>query len=555
MFHTTTARRQQRTLSLSIQPRQVIPEAALSERGPYTREMALHDAFLAVEHNQIELLKILIGPLPTLADQTLFDTLGTEAAKLEELRRAHEFQTEIASIYCDILKGDMQYQQFTESLQQYRKKLKEEQKHMRTQQLACLSDEDIESRVARLQLAIQVLQGEQIGVESTWLSARQKKNAIKKAHHVLRQRLAELDRITEEGLIKKIALTELHMEFQSLAREHFQKSTERLLHHANGFPPQYQGLTYATAVEIAQINLGVNTQDPQGNTLLHHAVQVKNLPLIKYLLARGASPAVANNNGLLPLDYALRQSDVKIVDCFLLHASGISTEDETHVLARLAEPLHENFDNLRLRQSDRAPDPALHSVSGQSHAVKIQLARFKEITEQMFHAFSTHLFQYKEHHIKQQTRGTWAYFKCCIVPGGKRRLADRAHELQLLEKLLDYYRSQGIISLWIYAVNVLKTKANRGLMGQSQLFDPINKIVKNFKYQYPDYDPNQDLRAHREASMEVDERSVSSLAIPAAGLASFRRTMSAGNLSQIRVLGDDLGDTRERATEDHTNSI
>lgn len=73
---------------------------------------------------------------------------------------------------------------------------------------------------------------------------------------------------------------------------------------ARGIPLQSQ---------IALLNLllskdfNINSQDANGNTLLHVATKVNSNPrVIQYLLDEGANPLIRNNQGATPLDLALQ---------------------------------------------------------------------------------------------------------------------------------------------------------------------------------------------------------------------------------------------------------
>jgi ankyrin repeat protein len=61
----------------------------------------------------------------------------------------------------------------------------------------------------------------------------------------------------------------------------------------------------------------IDLQNSFGNTALHWACLGGHLDIVKLLLSRGASPAIANDKDQIPLDLAAFNNHMHIVDYFL----------------------------------------------------------------------------------------------------------------------------------------------------------------------------------------------------------------------------------------------
>lgn len=78
--------------------------------------------------------------------------------------------------------------------------------------------------------------------------------------------------------------------------------------------PWLMGSTVALATEFIEVvGRDVNQKDVVGNTALHWAVVNLDAPLITYLLSKGASKVIANNNGITPEKQALLTGNVDVM--------------------------------------------------------------------------------------------------------------------------------------------------------------------------------------------------------------------------------------------------
>jgi hypothetical protein len=69
-----------------------------------------------------------------------------------------------------------------------------------------------------------------------------------------------------------------------------------------------------------------NVQDENGTTLLHQAVEARNLEIVKLLLVFKANPNLINKDGLTPLDLAEKIGDMRIID--VLRRNGGKKREE-----------------------------------------------------------------------------------------------------------------------------------------------------------------------------------------------------------------------------------
>ncbi|KAI1123805.1 ankyrin [Nemania abortiva] len=67
----------------------------------------------------------------------------------------------------------------------------------------------------------------------------------------------------------------------------------------------------------------VDVQNTFGNTALHWACLGGHLDIVKLLLSRGASPAIANDKDQIPLDLAAFNNHMHVVDYFLAQSQDI----------------------------------------------------------------------------------------------------------------------------------------------------------------------------------------------------------------------------------------
>jgi hypothetical protein len=63
-------------------------------------------------------------------------------------------------------------------------------------------------------------------------------------------------------------------------------------------------------------------RDNVGDTPLHIASRQGRLPIVKTLLAVGADILAVNNDGLLPIDAAVREGNSEVAKCLLQHFYG-----------------------------------------------------------------------------------------------------------------------------------------------------------------------------------------------------------------------------------------
>ncbi|KAK5637158.1 hypothetical protein RRF57_012870 [Xylaria bambusicola] len=71
----------------------------------------------------------------------------------------------------------------------------------------------------------------------------------------------------------------------------------------------------------------IDAQNSFGNTALHWACLGGHLDIVKLLLSRGASPAVANDKDQIPLDLAAFNNHMHIVDYFLAQSEDIEGDN------------------------------------------------------------------------------------------------------------------------------------------------------------------------------------------------------------------------------------
>ncbi|KAJ3687199.1 hypothetical protein LUZ61_016363 [Rhynchospora tenuis] len=84
------------------------------------------------------------------------------------------------------------------------------------------------------------------------------------------------------------------------------------LHHA-----AFHGRTKICQYLVADLAFPVDFLSPKGETPLFCAVMEGHAATVKYLISRGANPAVLNNKGANPLHYAARDGHVKLVKYLL----------------------------------------------------------------------------------------------------------------------------------------------------------------------------------------------------------------------------------------------
>ncbi|KAH9909688.1 ankyrin [Xylariomycetidae sp. FL2044] len=71
----------------------------------------------------------------------------------------------------------------------------------------------------------------------------------------------------------------------------------------------------------------INAQNTFGNSALHWACLGGHLDVVKLLLSRGASPAIANDKDQIPLDMAAFNHHMQIVDYFLSQSKDIEGDN------------------------------------------------------------------------------------------------------------------------------------------------------------------------------------------------------------------------------------
>lgn len=69
---------------------------------------------------------------------------------------------------------------------------------------------------------------------------------------------------------------------------------------------------------LIKYNADIHKTDAFGNTLLHHAVELENIPLIKLLQEHGlSSKKTLREDNETPIDYAKYQQNREIIDLLL----------------------------------------------------------------------------------------------------------------------------------------------------------------------------------------------------------------------------------------------
>ncbi|KAI1323672.1 ankyrin repeat-containing domain protein [Xylariaceae sp. FL0255] len=71
----------------------------------------------------------------------------------------------------------------------------------------------------------------------------------------------------------------------------------------------------------------IDMQNAFGNTALHWACLGGHLDIVKLLLSRGASPAIANDKDQIPLDLAAFNNHMHVVDHFLAQSKDIEGDN------------------------------------------------------------------------------------------------------------------------------------------------------------------------------------------------------------------------------------
>ncbi|KAI0533331.1 ankyrin repeat-containing domain protein [Xylaria digitata] len=79
----------------------------------------------------------------------------------------------------------------------------------------------------------------------------------------------------------------------------------------------------ADSAEVAYIDV----QNSFGNTALHWACLGGHLDIVKLLLSRGASPAIANDKDQIPLDLAAFNNHMHVVDHFLAQSKDLEGDN------------------------------------------------------------------------------------------------------------------------------------------------------------------------------------------------------------------------------------
>ncbi|KAI0805673.1 ankyrin repeat-containing domain protein [Xylaria sp. FL0064] len=93
-------------------------------------------------------------------------------------------------------------------------------------------------------------------------------------------------------------------------------------------PAKTSGTAVDTESESAQTAVEaepayIDVQNSFGNTALHWACLGGHLDIVKLLLSRGASPAIANEKDQIPLDLAAFNNHMHVVDHFLAQSKDI----------------------------------------------------------------------------------------------------------------------------------------------------------------------------------------------------------------------------------------
>ena len=76
---------------------------------------------------------------------------------------------------------------------------------------------------------------------------------------------------------------------------------------------------------IDVVGFNVNQYNENGESLLHIATRVGNLPLVSYLIQKGADKEGKNQNGYTPLHYACKYGHLHIAN-YLIKKCGASLD-------------------------------------------------------------------------------------------------------------------------------------------------------------------------------------------------------------------------------------
>ena len=74
---------------------------------------------------------------------------------------------------------------------------------------------------------------------------------------------------------------------------------------------------------IDVVGLKVDQPNEEGETLLHIASQIGNLPLVSYLISKGANKEAVDKNGNTPLHYACLNGHLHVVN-YLIEKCGVN---------------------------------------------------------------------------------------------------------------------------------------------------------------------------------------------------------------------------------------
>ena len=132
----------------------------------------------------------------------------------------------------------------------------------------------------------------------------------------------------------------------------------------------FNSLTEKNAIEIvrALINKMGKTDitDAYGNTILMHAVALKNQSLIAMLLAEGADPNALNNEGFSPLHLAATNGDNVAIYHLMMNGGDPNKRDQDGNTALMYAVMTCNVSTIKLMISLGGDIYAVNAINGKS---------------------------------------------------------------------------------------------------------------------------------------------------------------------------------------------
>lgn len=126
---------------------------------------------------------------------------------------------------------------------------------------------------------------------------------------------------------------------------------------------EYQWIT-----ELLDLEIDLNQADFLGNTALHLATHLNQTTIMQCLLSAKANPNVCNDEGLDPLDYAIKQENTDAVELLLdfgasIHARHIQMVCQLGLLSILKRMIRFNIQHLTIAFRYSARHGQLHCLT------------------------------------------------------------------------------------------------------------------------------------------------------------------------------------------------